>query len=480
MNGWESAVAELFLLSATLFILLIDVFLQRDSRVLSYLLTQMALLVSAVLVVGELSPSTALVLDNHASIDYLGGVLKLALLCFSIAALVYARKYLLDHDEWQGEFFVLMLTAILGAMVLISASSLVMVYLGIELMSLPFYALLAMRRTDQRSAEAATKYFILGAVSSALLLYGFSLLYGLTGELGFKGLSLAIDSLDSLALLFTLTFIVAGVAFKFAAVPFHMWMPDVYQGAPTSLALCLSYIPKLAVAALSIRLFHHLFSDLTPQWSQLFIMLAVLSLVMGNLGALVQNNLKRLLAYSAIAHMGFVLLGLATGEGSGQSAALFYVISYSLMSIGAFAVLIILGRQDGFDIENMSDLKGLSTRSPWLAFLTLMILFSMIGLPPFIGFYAKLNVLNALLEAQLFWVAIVAVLMSVVGAFYYLRLIKLMYFDEPAYTLPISSELDFRIVISLNAGLVLLLGLYPDLLLKLCSEAVMLGNAGYL
>lgn len=473
MNGLENALGEIFLLSAVLVILVVDLFLQRDSRLLTYLFSQLALIATAVMVLNSSSGnrSRIIFLDDLYIVDPLAALLKVALLLFAVMSFVYARKYLTDHDDWRGEYFVLTLFSILGAMVVISAASLVTLYLGLELMALPLYALLAMRRTDRRSAESAMKYFILGAISSGLLLYGMSLLYGVSGGLKLEAIQVAIDK-DNIATIFALVFIVSGIAFKLAVVPFHMWVPDVYQGAPTSLTISLAIIPKVAGLALILRLLSETLADAHIAWSQLLIMLGVLSLVVGNVFALVQSNLKRMFAYSTIAHMGFVVLGIATHSLQGDSAAIFYMLMYVLTSAGGFAMLILLGNDDGLDVENIQDLKGLNQRSPWFAAMMLLLLFSMIGIPPLVGFYAKLTIISALLANNLIWVAIIAVLMSVVGAFYYLRVIKVMYFDEPTHTLPICSALDFKVMISLNALLVLLLGLFPDYLMQLCIEAL--------
>jgi NADH-quinone oxidoreductase subunit N len=398
---------------------------------------------------------------------------------------VYSRQWLLDRGLLRGEFITLLLFSLLGMMILVSAASFLTVYLGLELMSLCLYAMVALNRDSAASTEAAMKYFVLGALSSGLLLYGMSMIYGATGTLEIPAVAqevakLSVNAMDRNFLVFGLVFVVAGLAFKVGVVPFHMWIPDVYHGAPTPVTLVISAGPKLAAFAMAIRLLVNGLPDLAADWQQMLALLAVASMALGNIVAIAQANLKRMLAYSAIAHMGFMLLGLLSGVVDGNtrnavdaySAALFYAIVYAIMSVGAFGVLLYLSRA-GFDCENLDDLRGLNRRSPWTAFLMLLIMFSLTGIPPTAGFYAKLAVISAVVSAGYLWLAVVAVLLSLVGAFYYLRVVKLMYFDEPVDTVPLQRRLGFGMLLSANGLSLLLFGILPQPLMALCFAAIL-------
>lgn len=478
MSAFLIAGPEVFLLAALCVVLLLDIFIGKDSRVVTYLAAQASLLTTALLVYSSFfnRPDKTVGLEGMYMVDQMAGVLKIGILVMASLAFAYARKYLRDHDIWRGEFFVLSLSAVLGMLIMVSGYHLLALYLGLELLSLSMYALVAIRRDDVQATEAAMKYFLLGAVASGLLLYGMSMLYGLSGELGLAGLReyfVAQQDLQSnLPLLFALTFIVAGLAFKFGAVPFHMWVPDVYQGAPTAVTLFLGGAPKIAAFALAIRLLGEGLEPAQHAWSQMLMVLALLSIVVGNLVAIAQTNLKRMFAYSTIAHMGFVLMGLLVGDHNGYSAAMFYVLLYALMSAGGFAILIMLGRR-GHEAVHLDDLKGLNERHPWTAFMMLLILFSMAGIPPTAGFYAKLAVIDAVVGADLLWAAVVMVVMSVVGAFYYLRAIKMMYFDSPEDKQSLEADMDVHVLVSANGLSMLLLGIFPGVLMGICDMALL-------
>jgi NADH-quinone oxidoreductase subunit N len=407
--------------------------------------------------------------------DLMSDVLKLLVYLGVMVMLVYSRPYIAARGMFRGEFFVLVLFATLGMMVMISASHLLTLYLGLELFSLSLYSLVALQRDSAVATEAAMKYFVLGSLASGMLLYGMSMLYGATGTLGIAQLAEIIlaGGAREVALVFALVFIVAGLGFKLGAVPFHMWVPDVYHGAPTAVTLFIGTAPKLAAFAFIMRLLVQGLGaeQLVEQWSQMLMVMAVLSLAIGNVTAIAQTNLKRMLAYSTIGHMGYVLLGILSGDLVGYGASMFYVVVYMLMNLGAFGMILLLSR-GGFEAENLDDFKGLNQRSPWYAFLMLLLMFSMAGVPPTVGFYAKLAVLQAVISAGYVWLAVVAVLFSLIGAYYYLRLVKLMYFDAPADTTPIAPRGDVRLLLSANGLAMLLLGILPEPLMALCLYSI--------
>ena len=475
MNGIEFALPEIFMLVAALVVLLVDLFLKQHSRILTYMLTQAALLTAAFLVYGNFADGSArqVVGDMYVH-DYLSSLLKVAALLLTCVIVVYGRKYWSYHKEAPSEFYVLVLFTLLGMMLMVSSTHLIVLYLGLELMSLSLYALVSLLRDNSRATEAAMKYFILGALASGMLLYGISILYGLTGSLELLGIAEAIShevGAQTVPLLLALVFLIAGLGFKLGVVPFHMWVPDVYQGAPTVVTALIASIPKLATFALLVRLLVSGLGNITSDWAQIFMVLGMLSIILGNLAAIAQVNLKRMLAYSAIAHMGFIVLGISTQTIDGNSAALFYALVYVVMSVGGFGILILLG-QAGLDAETLSDLKGLNKRSPWFALMMLLLLFSMAGIPPLAGFHAKLLVINSVLQAGYLLLAVGMVIMSVIGAFYYLRAIKMMYFDEPEDSTPLRWDVEFGVTLSLNGAWVLLVGLMPNLLMTACVKAL--------
>ena len=474
------AYPEVFLLGMICVIMIADLFLGDDNRFLTYALTQLTLVgcFLITLLTAAIEPVTTF--SGMFVDDLMADVLKLMLYFGVTTMLVYSRHYVAARGLFRGEFFVLALFAMLGMMIMISASHLLTLYLGLELFSLSLYSMVALQRDSATATEAAMKYFVLGALASGMLLYGMSMLYGATGTLQIAQLADVIltGNARDPVLVFALVFIVAGLGFKLGAVPFHMWVPDVYHGAPTAVTILIGTVPKLASFAFIIRLLVQGLGaeQLVAEWQQMLIVMAVLSLVIGNVTAIAQTNLKRMLAYSTIGHMGFLLLGILSGDIVGYGASMFYAVVYVLMNLGAFGMILLLSR-GGFEAENLEDFKGLNQRSPWYAFLMLLLMFSMAGVPPTVGFYAKLVVLQAVLNAEAWWsvpLATVAVLLSVIGAFYYLRLVKLMYFDAPTDAAPIAPRGDVRVFLSLNGLAMLGLGIFPEQLLALCLSSIQL------
>jgi NADH-quinone oxidoreductase subunit N len=404
--------------------------------------------------------------------DELSFVLKLAGFLFVAVALLYSRTYLENRNILRGEYYVLTLTALLGVFVLGSANNLLTVYLGVELLALSVYAMVAFDRDSGVSAESAMKYFVLGAIASGTLLYGMSLVYGLTGTLDLTEISVRLHPPLSAGVILGLTFIVVAVAFKFGAAPFHMWLPDVYEGAPTSVTLFVGTVPKIGYFALTLRLLAQGLPGTESEWTQMLAALAVITLVVGYCVALVQSNLKRMLAYSTIAHVGFIVLGFVAGTPDGYAAALYYTLTYILMALAAFGV-ILLASAKGFEADRLDDYKGLGRRDPLLAATMMVVMFSFAGVPPFVGFWAKLRIIQALWETHHLWLVVFAALMSVVGAYYYLRVVKLMYFDEPApqQATPVR-ELGVRLTLGANAAAIFLLGVLPGPLLDLCARLI--------
>jgi NADH-quinone oxidoreductase subunit N len=482
------ALPEIVLLAGACALMIVDLYVKDESRGTSTALAQAVLLgcaFSTIYVLGATGGALAYGFNGLYVADVMSHVLKLAAYGAVSLALVYSRQYLLDRGLLRGEFLTLLLFALLGMMVMMSANNFLTVYLGLELLSLCLYAMVALNRDSAASTEAAMKYFVLGALASGLLLYGMSMIYGATGSLQLTEVSrhvaaLSRDSTQHAFLVFGLVFVVCGVAFKLGVVPFHMWIPDVYHGAPTAVTLVLGTAPKLAAFAMAMRLLVNGLLELANDWQRMLAVLAVLSMAVGNITAIAQTNLKRMLAYSTIAHMGFMLLGLLSGVVGGNwlnaadayASALFYVLVYVLMSLGAFGMLLFLSRK-GFECENLDDLRGLNRRAPWYAFLLLVMMFSLAGVPPTVGFYAKLVVIQSVVSAGQIWLAVVAVLFSLIGAYYYLRIIKLMYFDDPKDTAPVTTGSgSMRVLISANGLALLALGLLPESLMRICFVAI--------
>lgn len=472
-----AAVPEMFVLSMGCLILIIDLFVSQRNRGATYLLAQATLLGAVLLTLLLPAQETAYAFSDSFVRDSMGDLLKLFVYVAIFAVFVYSKDYLRERDLFKGEFYVLGLFGVLGMMVLISANSLLTVYLGLELFSLSVYAMVAMHRHSSAASESAMKYFVLGALASGMLLYGMSMIYGATGSLNLQDLQAVVASgaANSMVLVFGLVFLVVGIAFKFGAVPFHMWVPDVYHGSPTAVTLYISSAPKIAAFAMLMRLLVDGLLPLHSDWQDMLIILAVLSMGVGNVFAIAQGNIKRMLAYSTISHVGFLLLGVLTGTESGYAASMFYTLVYVLMSLGGFGMIILLSRS-GFEADSLDDYRGLNERSPWFALMMLILMFSMAGVPPFLGFWAKLSVLQQVVAADMVWLAVVAVIFSVIGAFYYLRVVKLMYFDKPAEDLvPLRRNTDLRVLLSANSLAVLGLGIYPGALMALCAAAIGVG-----
>jgi NADH-quinone oxidoreductase subunit N len=485
LTGALPIAPEIALLMCTCIIALFDLWVTDTRRMPTFWLTQAALALTGILHWNLFAGGvTEYALNDMVVSDPLGHLLGVFASVAVMVSLAYARTYAADRDFLKGELFTLSLFSMLGVSVMLSANHFLVIYLGLELMSLSLYALVALRRDDPLAVESAMKYFVLGALASGFLLYGLSMMYGATGSLELPEVfnAIATGQINKAVLVLGLVFIVAGLAFKLGAVPFHMWVPDVYQGAPTAITLLIAGAPKLAVFAMGFRLLVEGLSGLAVDWQQMLAILAVLSMVLGNLAAMAQTNLKRLLAYSSIAQMGFMLLGFTPtviqgntlSAVNGYSSAMFYVVTYVFTTLGSFGLLIILSRQ-GFESDSLDDLKGLARRSPWLAGIMAILMFSLAGLPPTVGFQAKLSVLQAVVSTHVgayVGLAIIAVLASLVGAYYYLRVVKLMYFDEPQDTHHITSSWGARCLLSANGVAVLVLGLLPGGLLSLCAHAV--------
>ena len=473
MNQYWLAAPEIFLTAAICVVLLVDVFLRHEHRQVTYVLSMLTLVGAAVASIAVAVQQPVITFSGSFVLDPAAGALKLVAYVVTALVFLYSRNHLEEHDLFRGEFFVLALFALLGNLVMISAHSMLTMYLGLELQSLALYALVAFNRDSAAASESAMKYFVLGAIASGLLLYGISLLYGVTGTIEFAALAQAFLDPAGLSLpaALGLVFIVAGVAFKFGAVPFHMWLPDVYQGSPTPVTLFIGSVPKIAAFALGWRILVEALGPMHASWQGMFVVLSVLSLLIGNVVAIAQTNIKRMLAYSTISHVGFILMGFIAGTEQGIEAALFYTITYVLMAAAAFGMVIVLSRR-GFEAERLEDFRGLNQRSPWFAWMMLIIMASMAGVPPFIGFFAKVEVLRALVAVDMVWLAIVGVVFAVVGAFYYLRVIRYMFFEDATDRAPLSSAFDLKLVISVNCLLLLALGILPGRLLELCARVL--------
>jgi len=466
------ALPEIFLLIMASIILVVDLFLSDKSRGTTYILSQATLVGLIILTVMTFTQKPQLAFAGTYIRDGMGDLLKIFVYTATFAVFMYSKNYLKQREMFQGEYFVLGLFGVLGMMVLISAHNFLTIYLGLELLSLCMYAMVAMQRDSTAASESAMKYFVLGAIASGMLLYGMSMIYGATGSLDLISIGKAVAAKhNNIMLVFGLVFLIVGIAFKLGAVPFHMWLPDVYQGSPTAVTIYIGSAPKLAAFAMTMRLLVDGLAHLHFQWQDILIILAVVSMAVGNIVAIAQTNIKRMLAYSTISHVGFILLGILSGTTAGYAASLFYTIVYTIMALGAFGIIMLMSRF-GYESDQLDDLRGLNQRSPWFAFIMLIFMFSMAGVPPFVGFWAKLSVLKAVISIDLVWLAIVAVAFSVIGAFYYLRIVKLMYFDTPQDTSELEAPKDMRALLSLNGLAVLALGLRPDLLLAICIGVV--------
>jgi len=469
-----AATPEMILAFMASLILVVPLYMNKESGDrLSYVLSIATLVGISLLMMITFSTEPRVAFNNMFVDDPMADLLKIAICLLSAAVFVYSRRYNTDRDIFKGEYYVLGLFGVAGMMIMSSANHLLTLYLGLELMSLCLYAMIAFYRDDKLAVEAAMKYFVLGALASSILLYGMSLLYGLTGSLELSTIrdSLAGTEQDNVAVALAVVFIVVALAFKLGAVPFHMWIPDVYQGAPTSTTAFVGAAPKIAAFAMTLRLLAGGLEDLHGMWQQMLIIIALLSIAAGNIIAIAQSNMKRMLAYSTISHMGFFLCGILAGTAEGYSASLFYVLIYATMSLAAFGVVLFLATKDN-ESDQLDDLKGLSKRSPWTAFLLLILMFSMAGVPPTAGFFGKFTVIQALVNAGLVWVAIVAVILAVIGAYYYLRIIKLAYFDAPENTAPVIGSTTMSAVLTFNIIAIVAILPWIGTLLALCSQVI--------
>ncbi len=472
LPDFSPALPEMFLLGMTCIVLIVDLFLNDRTRLVTYFLAQVALLGTLMITLNTVSLDVQTTFSGVFIRDPMSDVLKIAVYTAAFVTFLYAKDYLRERGILKGEFYVLGLFGVLGMMVLISAHNFLTVYLGLELLSLSMYAMVALQRDSAVASEAAMKYFILGAIASGMLLYGMSIIYGITGSLDLSEMAAQISTQKSHILMaFGLVFMIVGIAFKLGAVPFHMWLPDVYHGAPTAVTLYIASAPKIAAFAMLMRLLIDGLYGMHEQWQGILIILAVLSMGVGNILAIAQTNIKRMLAYSTISHVGFLILGALTGTQNGFAASMFYTLSYVLMALGGFGMIILMSRK-GFEADKLEDYKGLNQRSPWYALMMLILMFSMAGVPPFLGFWAKLAVLEEVVAAGHVWLAIVGVIFSIIGAFYYIRVVKLMYFDKADVSEPLRSSLDMRLMISLNSLAVLFLGIFPSGMLNMCLLSV--------
>ena len=467
------AYPEIFLLVMVCVVLLADLAWGEKKPYVAYVLAQIALLGCGLITFATSAPEVVYTFSGMFVDDALADILKMMVYVTVSTVLVYSRTYIAVRGMFSGEFFSLALFATLGMMVMISASHFLTLYLGLELLSLSQYAMVALRRDSVAATEAAIKFFVLGALASGFLLYGMSMVYGATGTLDITRVTEVIQSgaINHAVLVVGLVFIVAGISFKLSAAPFHMWAPDVYEGAPTAVVLFIGSAPKFAAFGFVMRLLVEGMGAMVADWQGMLIILAVMSMMIGNLAAIAQTNIKRMLAYSTISHMGFMLLGIIGADENGYSSSMFYVLVYVLMTLGTFGMIMLLSRE-GFEAEKLEDFKGLNRRNPWYAFITLLLMFSMAGIPPTVGIYAKLSVLQAVISAGYIWLAVVAVLFSLIGAFYYLRIVKLMYFDEPETDAPILPQGDIKLLISANGLAVLAFGIFPQSLMALCAYAI--------
>jgi NADH-quinone oxidoreductase subunit N len=483
--NWLAIAPEIVLLAMACVVAMVDLWVTHPRRTPTYLLAQASLAVVALMHLAQFDAGqTFYAVQRMVVADPMGHLLGFFATLAVMVSLAYARPYAAEREMLKGELITLSMFSLLGICVMLSANNFLVVYLGLELMSLSLYALVALRRDHAPATEAAMKYFVLGALASGFLLYGLSMMYGATRSLDIPYVfnAIATGQIDKAVMVLGLVFVVSGLAFKLGAVPFHMWIPDVYQGAPTAVTVLVAGAPKLAAFAITIRLLVEGMSGLAVDWQQMLIVLAVASMTLGNLAAIAQSNLKRMLAYSTISQMGFMLLGLTPtvvsgntlSAANGYSSSMFYVLTYVFTTLGTFGIVMLLSRH-GHEAEQIDDLRGLARRSPWYAAVMAIFMFSLAGIPPTVGFYAKLAVLQALVSTNLalyIWLAVIAVLLSLVAAFYYLRMVKVMYFEEPLDTRPIVSTGEVRTLLSLNGAAVLVFGILPGGLMAMCAQAI--------
>ena len=470
----QLAIPEIFIFSMACVILLVDRFTHKRMPQASFLLTQATLLVGFYLsLMAAPAAESVKAFNDMFVLDGMATLVKLTILALTFVVLIYSHGYITERKMYRGEYFVLILIAVVGMMVMSSASHFLTIYMGLEILSLSLYTLVAMNRNSDLATEAAMKYFVLGALASGMLLYGMSMIYGATGSLDIASIRDAIQGMqsDDVMLILGLIFIIVGIGFKLGVVPFHMWIPDVYQGAPTSVVLFIGTAPKVAAFAFIMRLLVDGFQALAVSWSDMLMIFAILSMGLGNILAIAQTNLKRMLAYSTISHMGYFMLGILSANPNGYSASLFYVIIYSFTTMAAFGLIIMMSRA-GFEAEEISDYKGLNKRHPWFAFMIALVMFSMAGIPPTVGFFAKLSVIQALVDVDKYWLAVTAVLFAVIGAYYYLRVVKTLYFDKPESSEPITANIGMQFVLSINVFALLLIMPWIGMIMDLCSKAI--------
>ena len=467
------ALPEIIILITACTALLADLFVGKNFRTISYFIALTGLVLAGFTSYMMLNQEPSVILNGLFISDDLSSLMKIFVSVIVFLCFWYSNEYVQARHMSFGDYHVLGLFSTLGMMILISAHSMLTIYLGLELLSLPLYAMTAIRRNDSNASEAATKYFVMGAIASGLLLYGISLVFGATGEIELTKVANSISSNWSeqkQMISFALVFIVAGIGFKLAAAPFHMWAPDVYEGAPTSVTLFLSAAPKIAALAMGLRVLTLGLADAAFQWQQLILVMALLSTGLGNLVAIAQTNLKRLFAYSSISHMGYALFGILAASSAGYAASLYYVLVYGLMSVAGFGLIVLLSSK-GQEIEHIADLQGLNKRSPWLAFMMMIVMFSMAGVPPTVGFFTKLLVLKALVDVQMTWVAVLGLAFAVMGAFYYLRIIRVMYFEDAQDERSIEMSAATKVLFSVNCLALLYLGIFPGAIVTYCISA---------
>lgn len=473
LNNLHLSLPQIIILITACIALLGDLFLRAYCKSIAFFCAIVGLILTGLVSFLFLGQYSTVILNGLFISDDTAQLMTIFICISVLLSFIYAKDYIEERQMPTGDYYILGLFSTLGMTTLVSAHSLLTIYLGLELLSLPLYAMTAIRRTNTDASEAAMKYFVMGAIASGMLLYGISLLYGATGKLDLESVSqaIALGGADKPGLLsFALVFILAGVGFKLAAMPFHMWVPDVYQGAPTSVTLFIGTAPKIAALGMAFRILTLGLPDIASQWQQLVLVMALLSTGAGNLVAIAQNNIKRLLAYSAISHIGYALFGVLAGTAAGYAAALYYVLVYSITSAAGFGLLVLMSRS-GVEVETVDDLKGLNKRNPWIAFMMMLVMLSMAGIPPLVGFFTKLLVLKALVDAHMIWVAIIGLIFAVIGAFYYLRIIKVMYFDEVVTETALDLPRVTHIIFSANCLTLLYLGIFPGALIAACINA---------
>ena len=472
--SFAPAIPEMVLLGLISAILIGDTFWSKRYQSLTYYATQASLVFVGFLIVTTFTTTQVITFDGSFVRDSFADIMKLATILVSVGIFLFSREYLLQQKFYSGEFFVLGLFGVLGMFVMISAHNMITMYIGLEIMSLAMYAMIALRKDSAQAVEAAMKYFVLGALATGMLLYGFSMIYGATGSITFPVMAevIAAGNVDKTVLSFGVVFVVIGLAFKLGAVPFHMWVPDVYHGSPSAVTLYLGTAPKIAGFAMLYRLLEEALPGLVSDWQQLIIALSILSLAVGSIVAIAQDNLKRMLAYSGIGHIGFLLLGVIAASPEGYSASMFYIMVYAVTGVAGFGMIVVLSRA-GDEFDRVADFAGLNARNPWLALMMLIVMFSMAGIPPFIGFWAKIIVIEEVVNAGFTWIAVIAVITAVISAFYYLKVVKAMYFDSPKESSRIEPTSKASLIaVSFVSIALLVIGLVPNTVISLSYQSL--------